>query len=253
MDREKQAKEFQRVLEGGMNDYNRRLLSFLSERKMLFPSARVIDIGCGVGKYAAYFASIGCDLTLVDISEPMLSRAENNLRGFNVPLRAMLGDFNAISENELTLFGKFDLSVSTMSPAVHDFKTVQKLSRITDGYCFVTDFVSWNQPVRDKFYSLLGLNANPRSGLNERMVAIYNAVIQAGFKPEVRREPYSWSDKRAPADAAEFFLSRHKSPEASDPALLKKAVDAASRLSGSDGMVDDRVDAEVAWLFWRTD
>lgn len=48
------APDYQRVYRLGLNDYNARLLRFWEESGMLFPGARVLDIGCGVGKYGAF-------------------------------------------------------------------------------------------------------------------------------------------------------------------------------------------------------
>ena len=66
------APEYQSVFRLGLNDYNSALLRFWQENGMLTPGCRVIDIGCGVGKYGAYLAGLGCDVTLTDISENMI-------------------------------------------------------------------------------------------------------------------------------------------------------------------------------------
>ena len=44
------AKDYQRVAKLGLNEYNSRLLRFWGEKGMIFPGARVLDIGCGVGR-----------------------------------------------------------------------------------------------------------------------------------------------------------------------------------------------------------
>ena len=73
------AGDYQDVFRLGLNDYNASLLHFWQEEGMLFPGARVIDIGCGVGKYGTYLAELGCDVTLTDISGEMLRHAKGNM------------------------------------------------------------------------------------------------------------------------------------------------------------------------------
>ena len=66
------AGDYQRVFESGISEYNRRLLDFLLSSGMLYPGCKVLDVGCGVGKYGTYFAALGCEVTLTDISPCLL-------------------------------------------------------------------------------------------------------------------------------------------------------------------------------------
>ena len=69
------AGQYQESFENGANDYNRRLLDFLDARCGLGAGLRVLDIGCGVGKYGAMLLRLGCVVTLTDISPEMLRLA----------------------------------------------------------------------------------------------------------------------------------------------------------------------------------
>jgi len=246
------AGNYQQVFQAGMNDYNRALIAFLMDNAMLFPGCRVLDVGCGVGKYGTYFASLGCDVTLTDISGRMLCRAEENMRPFHSPWRVLQCDFNTVSPEEPAFAGGFDLAISTMSPAIHDLATVRKLSAMTRGWCFVTNFVSWQQPLRDRFYAALGCApAGAMSGGRRMMDALVQAVSAAGFQPRLRQVPYNWCDIRSPREAAEYLLSRHDGLDAEDPALLARAEAAAAGLCNARGEFEDRVSTQVAWLYWR--
>ena len=79
------ADDHQRVFSLGLNEYNASLLRFWHEEGMIFPGCRVIDIGCGVGKYGVYLAQLGCDVTLTDISEEMLRFVSANLANVTTP------------------------------------------------------------------------------------------------------------------------------------------------------------------------
>ena len=143
------ASEYQSVFRLGLNDYNAALLRFWQENGMLTPCCRVIDIGCGVGKYGAYLAGLGCDVTLTDISENMIAHACENMAPYKTPWRAVCCDFNEISGREEAFAEGFDLAISTMSPAIHDAATVKKMSRMTRSWCFTANFYEWRQPLRD--------------------------------------------------------------------------------------------------------
>ena len=57
-------------------------------QKVELPRAAITgipSIGCGVGKYGAYLAGLGCDVTLTDISENMIAHACENMAPYKTP------------------------------------------------------------------------------------------------------------------------------------------------------------------------
>ena len=52
---------------------------FLEE--VLGRPGRLLDLGCGTGRHLAHFARLGWEVTGVDLSEPMLAKAAERLRG----------------------------------------------------------------------------------------------------------------------------------------------------------------------------
>ena len=83
---DRMAGDYQAVFRLGLNGYNEGLLRFWHEQGMLRPGFRVLDIGCGVGKYGTYLAELGYDVTLTDISGEMLRHAGENMAKYGVPL-----------------------------------------------------------------------------------------------------------------------------------------------------------------------
>ncbi len=250
---DRQAGDYQRVFESGISEYNRKLLDFLLSSGMLLPGCKVLDVGCGVGKYGSYFAALGCDVTLNDISAEMLRRAEENMKPFPAPWRTVLGDFMALEDSDLAPSGPHDLAISTMSPAVHDLATVEKFSALTRGWCLLTNFVSWRQPLRDSFYSALGYDPVQAmaGGLNS-LASLEKLVEQAGYEPHVRYEDYNWQDERSAEEAARYLILRHPAMDKEDPELFKRALEVAAGLCNEKGIFPDRVFTRVAWLSWNT-
>ena len=107
-DWDKVAPDYQRVYRLGLNDYNTRLLRFWEESGMLFPGARVLDIGCGVGKYGTYLAALGYDVTLTDISGEMLCRASENMAKYSAPWAVYRCDFHEVTGREAVFADGFD-------------------------------------------------------------------------------------------------------------------------------------------------
>lgn len=244
---DKNADSFQKVFLGGENDYNGRLTAFLTQLASLEPGDKVIDIGCGVGKYGKILGRLGCDVTLSDISPRMLEFAAENMAEIKTPWRTLLLDFETAEPSGI---GEYKLAMSTMCPAVHDLETVKKFSAISRGYCFLSMFYDWQQPARDEMFRLAGLEPRGLHGdMKAECEAIVSFVREAGFEPQVRYESYCWSDERSPYDAAEYILNRYFEPQEHLPELKARLLSAAERLS-KDGVISDGVDTVVAWIYW---
>ena len=251
---DKAAGRYQDVFRLGLNDYNASLLRFWQEVGMLFSGARVIDIGCGVGKYGTYLAELGYDVTLTDISGEMLRHAEANMARYSTPWAVYRCDFNEATGKESVFAGGFDLAISTMSPAIHNVETVQKMSAMTRGWCFLSRFYDWEQPFRDSLMRELGME--PRRVFNDLqgdVASIIQAVRDAGFAPEVRYVDYNWADPRTPEQMADYMLRTYFAEDENRDALAHETLCLAEQHANTEGKVIDNVNTRVAWLWWKTE
>lgn len=248
------AGRYQDVFRLGLNDYNASLLRFWQEEGMLFPGARVIDIGCGVGKYGTYLAEMGYDVTLTDISGEMLRHAEANMKKYATPWAVYRCDFNDATGTEPVFAGGFDFSISTMSPAIHDVVTVKKMSAMTRGWCFLARFYDWEQPWRDQLMRELDLA--PRrvfDDLQGDCAAMIRSVREAGYVPQVRYVDYNWADPRTPEQMADYMLRTYFAEDENRDALACETLRLARQHADMEGKVIDNVNTRVAWIWWKTE
>ena len=251
---DKAAGNYQDVFRLSLNDYNASLLRFWQEEGMLFPGARVIDIGCGVGKYGTYLAELGYDVTLTDISGEMLRHAESNMAKYKTPWAVYRCDFNEATGTEPVFEKGFDLAISTMSPAIHDAATVKKMSAMTRGRCFLARFYDWAQPYRDRLMRELGME--PRrvfDDLQGDCAAMIQAVREAGFVPQVRYVDYNWSDPRTPEQMADYMDRTYFAEDKNRDALTRETLRLAKQHANAEGKVIDNVNTRVAWIWWKTE
>ena len=250
---DKAAGNYQDVFRFGLNDYNASLLRFWQEEGMLFPGARVIDIGCGVGKYGTYLAELGYDVTLTDISGEMLRHAEENMAKYKTPWAVYRCDFNEATGKEPVFEKGFDLAISTMSPAIHDAATVKKMSAMTRGWCFLARFYDWKQPFRDTLMRELGME--PRrvfEDLKTDCAYMMQAVCETGFIPKIKYVDYNWADSRTPEEMADYMLRYYFSEDENRDELYWKTLILAKDHAGADSTVIDDVNTKVSWIYWKT-
>jgi SAM-dependent methyltransferase len=128
---------------GDGNDFQRYLVEPATEALLgLEPGERVLDIGCGAGRFARRMASRGADVVAFDHSEVFIARARERAEGQAIDFRVL----DAGDEADLeTLDGqRFDKAVSTMAlmdmpDLVPLFKRLPQLIK-PDG-CFVFTIV----------------------------------------------------------------------------------------------------------------
>ena len=122
--------------------------TFMME-KHIHPGDTVLDIGGGPGRYAIHWASMGCPVTLVDLSPGNVALAEEKAREQGVPLQAMAA--NCLDLDELNL-EQYD-HVFLMGPLYHLIQEADReeavrlaLRRLKPGgvfYCsFILDFAA---------------------------------------------------------------------------------------------------------------
>ena len=247
------AEDYQNVFRLGSNSYNESLLRFWQEEKMIFPGCRVLDIGCGVGKYGVMLSRLGCDVTLTDISPEMLRYAEINLANTPSPWRTFLCDFHEVTGKEAPFSTPFDFTLSTMSPAISDLHSVKKMSEITKGTCFLACFCSWNQPLRDEIIRRAGrVPSCPHGDLRDHCENMSRMIASAGFTPKIKVVEYSWQDKRTPDEMTEYLL-RHDFRGEADYSDWRQALYRASKEIGAGKeFLTDAVFTHVAWIWWQT-
>ncbi|MFW5873530.1 MAG: class I SAM-dependent methyltransferase [Bacillota bacterium] len=56
------------------------------------PGEKILDIGCGTGNFSIKLAKMGCKVTGIDISQPMLEEAEKKAEKLNLDINFKKGD-----------------------------------------------------------------------------------------------------------------------------------------------------------------
>ena len=246
---------FQESFCRGLNEYDTKLIEFLKENEMIFPGSSVIDIGCGVGKYGNVLAKCGCEVTLTDISEEMTLRAQENLEASGSECWSVYTrDFEEIPLDD-PMFGLgFNLSMSTMSPAVYNFDTIKKMTDISNSWCFVSRFSRWNQEMRDRLFDKAGVvTASSMDKLSDDIANIIQCVSRAGYLPMVKYIPYVWEDVRTPDEEIRYLLNRYDFPDQDMAEVESKLRSAISELLDEDGMFHDIIHTQTAWIYWNKD
>lgn len=131
--------------EGVRNKYHfEKEMQILQSQLKIDPTWRVLDVGCGQGRYTIWFAQKGCQVTAVDLSQEMLNLCRQNAEAARVSdsIDLVLADAEHLSQLE---DGQYDV-VSCMATFVHipdlEKATINMARKLRPGGHFLFTFAS---------------------------------------------------------------------------------------------------------------
>ena len=160
----------------------------LLEEKDILKGKDVLDIGGGSGRYALEFSQFAKSITVTDISKNMLDLALENAKKQDIDnIYVEKLDFENANIKELGLYKKFDLSFSSMCPALRTVKGLENMIKTSKKYCVINQFVKDTDNFRQNILSKTALkdDYHPHND-GDVTNALFNLLWLKGYNPEIR-------------------------------------------------------------------
>lgn len=183
--------------------------SFLRERGLLDPHSMVADIGCGTGRFITEFAKTAGHVTGIDVSEKMLGLARRHSEENGITNTSyILSDFTRADVDKEGWAGAFDLVFTSITGAIDGVSNLEKLIRMSKGYCFNSSFIrNCDDLEKEVAINVFGIDLKPAYAPGGRsFYALFNLVWLAGYFPETCYHK-QLSNKMVPVDdeLAEYY------------------------------------------------
>ncbi|MEW5804380.1 MAG: methyltransferase domain-containing protein [bacterium] len=112
------------------------MISLLKERNILREGMKILDLGCGTGRFAIPFAQAGALVTAVDVSEGMLRYLEEETpKDVASRITPVKLDWHGADIDRLGFRSAFDLSFGHMTPAITGPETFLKFLSTSRQWC----------------------------------------------------------------------------------------------------------------------
>ncbi|MDR2357659.1 MAG: class I SAM-dependent methyltransferase [Oscillospiraceae bacterium] len=181
---------------------------YLRSRGLLGGDDAVIDVGCGPGLFAAKFAETAGHVTGLDYSARFIEYAERYAAGRgvkNVTFRRC--DFTTLDIDAEELAGAFDLVFTSITPAASGKGCMDKLMRMSRGWCCNASFVHAEDDLAERV-SLEVFGEKFESRWNGRgFYALANLLWLSGYYPETTYYDETRDELVAPAPSAASELA----------------------------------------------
>jgi len=184
------------------------VLDMFLQQQILNGETAVLDIGCGPGTHALPLAEICKSVTALDGAGEMCLELEKKVKEKNIGnikvLHRMWEDVDIKKENMLK---KFDLVLASMTTAVCDYETLDKMNQASRNNCCL---IFWAQnssnQARKELWKILFQEEDPGYGAAS-VIYPFNLLFSLGYYPEMRYIDSEWTYKE-PVDEAIESLCR---------------------------------------------
>lgn len=123
---------------------------------------KVLDIGCGPGEYTMAIAEKVESVTGVDFSPEMIKRAKTDAEKKGIKNVTFLErDWMNCDLNEFE--GKYDIVIAHTTPAVCDYKSLDKFCKSSKKHCFLCIHSFRNNNIYDDLCDIIGYERKQRS------------------------------------------------------------------------------------------
>lgn len=246
----KKENSFQSSLEERVNES----AAYLREHGLLGAGSQVVDIGCGPGRFVAEFAKTSGHVTGIDISEKMLELGKEYAAECSLDnVTFMKEDFSALNVESLGWENQFDLVFTSITPAIGTMENLEKINRISRGYCFNSSIVRWEDNLEKQIGMEVFGNKRGSSpeGDGKRFYSLFNLLWLQGYLPETRyqcqvQEEYVDADDGLASYYAKCFSKDMISTEDS----LFPVSEYLKKHANPEGKILRKYERWYGWILW---
>jgi ubiquinone/menaquinone biosynthesis C-methylase UbiE len=226
------------------------VMDILQRDKLLIPGDSIIDIGCGTGNYSIPFAKIGHCITAVDSSPEMCKQLVSKTKNLSLDNITVLNHlWEKLDLEQEGWHEKYDLSFASMTTAIFDYHTLQKMIRVSKRSCCLIFWAEngFNQ-VRKDLFRLIFKKDDPGSGLAS-IIYPFNLLYSLGYFPKIEFISSEWASTETTDKAIEnlcrfFWLYTDITPE------IKNIIANYVKEKAVHGLLNRKTKARLGVVSW---
>lgn len=221
----------------------------IERENMLAPGCKVLDVGCGTGRYSIALAQKGAVVTGTDISPKMIELAGKAAEGIST-VTFSCGDWHTLDLREKGWIRQYDLVLANMTPAIADAETFAKLSEASRGWCVFTKPGRRTSSVLDPLNEILGGALNTESR-DKSIVFAFELLWESGYSPKIEYMQETWHNKKSLQDAVLQYTKRIESYRKLSEAQKSQIEEYLTGLAGKDGFIEETTETIIVALYWN--
>ncbi|UPA29362.1 class I SAM-dependent methyltransferase [Terrisporobacter glycolicus] len=229
---------------------NDEFIKILKDENLIKNNFKVLDVGCGGGKYTLSLSKECNHIYGVDLSPKMIYYANENKRKFNINNASFIcADWHELNIKKSNLYKKFDLVFASMTPAIQSAFTLEKMNEASKKYCALRVNIKRNDTVYDKLRKIVNVSDDEQ---NLNFLYAINMLFLQGYMPKINYEYKNWIYKEPLEKAYNTYIKKIKT-------IRKINDDEESKIkqflkdTSHNGCVEEEINSTIATLIWSTD
>lgn len=229
---------------------NDNFIKFLKNGNFIKNDFKVLDIGCGGGKYTLSLSKECNHIYGVDLSPKMIYYANENKRKLNINnVSFICDDWHELNIKKSNLYKQFDLVFASMTPAIQSAYTLEKMNEASKKYCALRSNIKRNDFVYDKLRKILNV---PESEQNLNFLYAINMLFLQGYMPKINYEDKNWFYKEPLEKAYNTYIKKIKTTRKINEDEENEIKQFLKDISHN-GCVEEEISATIATLIWNID
>lgn len=225
-----------------------KFIQLLERKDILTKKSKVLDIGCGTGKYSMSVAQKAESVTGIDLSPKMIEYGREILKKNNVSnVQLICDDWQEIDLKSVGLENAFDLTFAHMTPAISDAVSFQKMIDASSRYCALCKPTKRTDSVSDKLRQIAGIEKN---NCDEEFMYMFDYIWQSGYLPLIEYDNQHWHTQRELKEAKKVYINRIAGYKDIDDALMRE-LEGYLKDIAKDDIVTEDIDTTVAIIYWE--
>jgi SAM-dependent methyltransferase len=228
------------------NESSSLALRIMLRQSMIEKGGRVLDVGCGSGRFSVVLAEMGADVTGVDIAPKMIGYAQ---KAAGTTAKFYAEDWHTL---ELAAKGwekSFDLVLAHMTPAIADAETFMKLSQASRGWCLMVKPARRTNSVYDELNELVGAPADTKA-LDETIAYAFSLLWDAGYSPKLDYDQQVWYSSN-PLDKAVLQYTKRIEAFHALNGRQKQSIKDCLEAKAENGLVDETTHTSIVAMYWQ--
>ena len=227
-------------------------VEYLQGRGALKSNDKVVDIGCGPGRFTAEFAKYVEYALGLDISEQMLQMGRTYIdkEGLNNAFLKVC-DFQEMDIAKEQMEGKFDLVFSSITPAINGIAALEKAIKMSKKYCLTITHIYSNNELQRRILKEVFGHENTTAKDGYWFYSLFNTLFLRGYYPETSYYLQHKEKRIEPSEEYANYLMQHILPTEEHTVENKQRIEEwMNSNTEADGQLSDVGDTWYGRILW---
>ena len=187
----------------------KKVIRWLRQQGIGISDMRILDIGAGTGSFAIPFTQQGGQVTALEPAEELVKIMKENMKREGVEELSIISEkWEDISPDKEGIKGQFDLVFASLTPAIYDKKTLEKMNACSKEWCFLCELAGRRRNrVQEELWFKIFNEDMPLPGYN--IFYPLNYLYSLGYSPSLKLWRERWreeiSEDEAASNVIKFF------------------------------------------------